>query len=98
MTKIINITEKISLEKPVIQIGEDMYEVNDTMGVVLKFQELVSDENNVKIALELALGEEAAKKLDFESMRVSNYKVLITAIMAAMQGLTYEEAASRFQG
>jgi len=98
MTKIINITEKISLEKPVIQIGEDMYEVNDTMGVVLKFQELVSDENNVKIALELALGEEAAKKLDFESMRVSNYKVLITAIMAAMQGLTYEEAASRFEG
>ncbi|MGH0053667.1 MAG: hypothetical protein ACQ5SW_09790 [Sphaerochaetaceae bacterium] len=98
MAKVINITDKISVEKPVIQIGEDMYEVNDTMGVVLKFQELVSDENNVKIALELALGEEAAKKLDFESMRVSNYKVLITAIMAAMQGLTYEEAASRFQG
>lgn len=98
MTKVINITDKISLEKPVIQIGEDMYEVNDTMGVVLKFQELVSDENNVKIALELALGEEAAKKLGFETMRVSNYKVLITAIMAAMQGLTYEEAASRFQG
>ena len=98
MAKVINITDKISVEKPVIQIGEDMYEVNDTMGVVLKFQELVSDENNVKIALELALGEEASEKLGFESMRVSNYKVLITAIMAAMQGLTYEEATSRFQG
>lgn len=94
---VINITDRISLDKPRIQIGEETYEVNDTMECVLKFQELASSEDSMKMALELALGKQALKKLDFDKMRVTNYKVLITAVMAAMQGMTFEEADARFQ-
>lgn len=97
MSKVINITDKISLDKPKILIGEDEYEVNDTMECVLKFQEMVSEEASMSLAIELALGKAAAKKLNIEKMRIANYKVLITAIMAAMQGMTYEDAAARFQ-
>lgn len=97
MGRVINITDKLSTEKPIIQIGEDSYPVNDSMEVVLKFQELTGDETSLKSAVELALGKTAAKKIKVEEMSVSNFKVLITAIMAAMQGMTFDEAASRFQ-
>lgn len=99
MSKIINITDKLSSEKPKLQIGEDIYEVNDSMNTVLKFQELSQDSGfeNLEKAVELAIGEKPAKKLCIKEMSLSNFKVIVTSIMAAMQGLEYEEAATRFQ-
>lgn len=99
MSKVINITEKLSNEKPVIVIGEKSYEVNDGLETVLKFEELVSDstaENMVK-AIEISLGEQAAIDLNIMKMNASNYKVLAIAILASMQGVTYEEAEGRFR-
>ena len=99
MAKVINISDKFSTEKPKIQIGEEEYEVSDTMETVLQFQELAdnNDIDKMKAAIELALGKENTEKLNINAMRVENFRVLTIAIMAAMQGLEYEEVESRFR-
>lgn len=99
MSKVVNITDKLSKEKPVIQIGEKLYTVNDGMDTVLKFEELASTNTveNIQSALELALGKEAVAEIGTQTMSVSNFQVLIIAILAAMQGLDYDEAEKRFR-
>lgn len=99
MAKIINITDKLSLEKPQVVIGDDTYEVNDSMETVLKFQELSasSTDTNMMSAIELAIGKEAIEKIGLGQMSLSNFKVVTIAIMAAMQNMDFDEAASRFQ-
>ncbi|WHH58486.1 hypothetical protein [Petroclostridium sp. X23] len=100
MAKIINITDKLSSEKPKIVIGDKEYTVNDGMETVLKFEELASDSSadNMVQAIELSLGADAVKELQVRKMSISNFKVLTIAIMAAVQGIEYDEAAKRFQG
>ena len=40
MAKIINISDKLSFEKPSIQVGEKKYTVNDSLETVMKFEEV----------------------------------------------------------
>lgn len=98
MGQIINITEKLSSSKPKIVIGEKEYEVNHDIETVLKFEELAvvaTGENMVK-AIEISMGKEAAKELNVKKMSVPNFKVLTVALLAAMQGISYDEAEKRF--
>ena len=100
MAKILNISNKLSLDRPKIIIGNKEYEVNDGLSTVLKFEELVSETSGVDSmlrAITVALGEKAAKEIDIESMSLSNFKVVVVAILAAMQDIEYEEAEKRFQ-
>ncbi|MHB8061254.1 MAG: hypothetical protein ACYDG2_01265 [Ruminiclostridium sp.] len=99
MSKIINITDKLSNENPSIQIGERIYTVNDGMATVLKFEELASAGTTSAMveAIATALGAKSAKELGVENMSIVNFKVLSIAIMAAVQGVEYDEAAARFQ-
>lgn len=98
MAKIMNITDKLSTEKSSIQVGDKLYELNDTMETVFKFEELASTGNRGALeAIKMAIGEKAFKELKVEKMPVQNFKVLITALLASMQGLSYEEAEARFQ-
>ena len=98
MAKIINITDRLSIIKPVIVIGEKSYPVNDEMGTVLKFEELVVTSSIYSMikALELSLGEKAVEEIGAKEMSLANFKVLMTAILACMQGIEYEEAEARF--
>lgn len=99
MSKVINVTDKLSTEKPQIQIGDKKYTVKDEIATVLKFEELAAAGTTGAMieAISAVLGAKAAKELNIESMSISNFKVLSTAIVAAFQGLEYEEAAARFQ-
>jgi hypothetical protein len=98
LAKIINITDRLSTEKPSIIIGEKSYSVNDGMDNVLKFEELAgaSTMDSMTQALELSLGKEVVEELGVKSWSINNFKVLTTAILAAMQGIEYEEAEARF--
>ena len=100
MAKIINITDKLSNVKPVIIIGEKSYPVEDGMDVVMKFEELAakSTSDALKESIVLTLGKEAVEELNVSSWSLENFKVLTIAILAAVQGVEYEEAASRFPG
>lgn len=99
MAKTINITDKFSQEQPSIQIGEKFYTVDNSVEAVLKFEELADNGGTKALlsALESALGEDAYKEIGVPKLSVVNLKVLTVAMMAAMQGITYEEAAARFQ-
>lgn len=98
MSRVINITDKLSNDKPSITIGEKSYEINDTLEVVFKFEEVASTGNKGAIdALKMALGEKACKEIGVEKLSINNFKVLMTALMAAMQGVSYEDAEARFR-
>ena len=99
MAKIINITDKLSSEKPKIQIGEKEYEVNDSMENVIKFEELAvaGTMDSMIGALELSLGKAASDELNVKKSSFGNFKVIVTAILALTQGIEYEEAEARFQ-
>ncbi|MEF2969236.1 hypothetical protein V3851_26030 [Paenibacillus sp. M1] len=98
MSKLINITELLSSEKPCIQIGEKSYPVNDGVDAVIAFEEAASQGARGMItALEAALGKNAYKEIGVGTFSLSNLRVLATAVLAAQAGLSYEEAEARFQ-
>lgn len=98
MAKVINITELLSSDKPVIQIGTKSYPVNDGVDAVLGFEEAASKGTRGLLeALEGALGKEAYADIGVSSYGLANLKVLATAVLAAQAGITYEEAAARFR-
>ena len=98
MAKIINISDKLSTDKPVITVGDDKYPVNDSLETVMKFEEMYQDGDTQAMleCLKLALGEEAAEKLKFEGMSFTNIRVWFFAVMAAMQDMDYDEVEDRF--
>lgn len=95
----INITDKFSKDKPSIQIGEKKYAVNNSVEAVMKFEEMAGAGSTKALlsAIEEILGKEAFVEVRVMKLSVPDIKVLMTGIMAAMQDLTYEEAAARFQ-
>jgi len=99
LAKLINISDRLSKGKPKIQIGEKQYEINDSMSNVIKFEELASASTSESMlkAIELSLGKAAVKEIGVQDWSISNFKILITAILAAMQDMEYEEAEKRFQ-
>lgn len=98
MAKIINISDKLSFEKPTIQVGDKTYPVNDSLETVMKFEEVYGDGDIQSMieCLKVALGQEASEEIAFEKMPFRNIKVWFLAINAAMQDMTYEEVESRF--
>lgn len=98
MAKIINISDRLSFEKPCIQVGDKTYTVNDSLETVMKFEEVYGDgdTNSMLECLKVALGEAAYEELNFGKMSFKNIQVWFLAINAAMQDMTYEETESRF--
>ena len=99
MAKVINITDRLSKEKPIIIIGEKQYEVENSVETVLKFEELAlaSTGESMTKAIEVALGAKALKEINPKKWQIDNFQILTIAILAAMQGLEYEEADKRFR-
>lgn len=99
MAKIINISDKLSFDKPCIQVGEKTYTVNDSLETVMKFEEVYGDGDTQGMleCLKVAVGDEAYAELEFEKMSFKNIQVWFLAINAAMQDLTYEETENRFR-
>lgn len=98
MAKVINITDKLSSIKPVIVVGEKSYPVEDGMDTVMAFEELAvkSTRDALIEAIELTLGKEAVAELNIAKWSFGNFKVITTAILASVQGISYEEAEARF--
>lgn len=99
MAKIINISDKLSVDKPIIQVGDKFYPVDDSLSTVMKFEEVYGDGDTQSMleCMKVALGEAAYTELDFVHLSFINIQVWFLAIMAAMQGLEYEAVESRFQ-
>lgn len=98
MAKIINISDKLSLEKPSIQAGNRIYPVNDSLETVLKFEESYGDGDihSMLEGMKVAIGEDAYDEIGFEQMSFKNVQIWFFALMAAMQDMAYEEVEARF--
>lgn len=98
MSKVINISDKLSMEKPCIELNGVQYPVNDSLEAVMKFEELYADgdTNGMLECLRVALGAPVVEQMNFEKMSFRNIQVWFFAVMAAMQDITYEEVEDRF--
>jgi enoyl-CoA hydratase/carnithine racemase len=103
MSKVYDISKKITNERPTLKLGEGKaYEIDDRKNTMLLLGQKVkeSDTEDIKVLdeiVKMALGEEAAKEIDDMELSVTSYQCIVIAIMAAVAGEEYEAAEARFR-
>lgn len=103
MSKVFDITSKLTNERPVLKIAEDkIYEVDDRKNTILQFEQLVqsgdlSDVETMEKMIETVLGKKAAKEIEEMELSVLGYQSIMIAITAAISGEEYEAAERRFR-
>ena len=97
----IDISSKLSHEPQTITITEGKtYEVDCGAETMLKVQDLFKKDDSLDglfKAIELLLGKEALEEIKGMKVKVADLKVIIIAIMAQVNEITYEEMEKRFQ-
>ena len=97
----IDISSKLSHEPQTITIAEGkIYEVDCGAETMLKVQDLFKKDDSLYglfKAIELLLGKEALEEIKGMKVKVADLKVIIIAIMAQVNEITYEEMEKRFQ-
>ncbi|MGO4543227.1 hypothetical protein AB4Z29_00305 [Paenibacillus sp. 2TAB23] len=98
MSKVINLSGKFSKAQPAIQIDKKEYPIDNGIQAVLAFQEAADKGlQGMLDALKGALGAEAFDEIGVMTFSLENVKILSTGILAAQSGISYDEAAARFQ-
>ena len=97
----LNITDKLRTEKQEITIAEGKtYTVNCGAKTMIKAQEIFKKDNSFDAmfeVIELLLGKKAKKDIYEMDMTVKQLQVVIIAIMAQVNEVSYEEMEQRFQ-
>ena len=103
MSKIIDISAKLTNERPKLKLAEDkIYEIDDRKNNIILLNQKMQGEdlNDLKVMddmIGIVLGEEAAKEIDDMNLPVIAYHSIMIAIMAAISGEDYEVAEARFR-
>ena len=103
MSKIIDISAKLTNERPKLKLAEDkIYEIDDRKNTIIllnqKIQDTdVNDINAIDEMISVVLGKEAAKEIDEMNLPMAAYQSIMIAIMAAVTGEDYEVAEARFR-
>lgn len=108
MAYTIDITAQLEKSRPTIQIGEELYELDDDKkNVVLTQQKLekLGEDSDGFAELDVMLvgyyGKENLKLIEERhpgaTTRIGSMQVLIKAAAAAIQGVSYEEASDSFR-
>lgn len=103
VSKIIDISAKLTNERPQLKLAEDkIYDIDDRKNTIIllnqKMQELdVNDVEAIDEMISIVLGEEAAKEIDKMNLNILSYQSIMIAIMAAVTGEEYEAAEARFR-
>lgn len=108
MKRTINISDKLSNEKPIIVIGEgneNVLFVDNSLTNTMRIEEAMqgvgqegtNEYDNLCKAIEVAVGKEGAEKLNLSAKSSTEFQTIIIAIMAACYDIGFDEAAERFQ-
>ncbi len=101
MSRHIDLSNKLTNERPTVTIGGNTYEVNDEKSNVLmmnqKLKEGGSEAEIVDKVITLLLGEKALKEIDAMGYGISQYMTIFYALIACVNDITIEEAQERFQ-
>lgn len=97
----LNITDKLGIEKQEITIAKGKtYTVNCGAKTMIKAQEIFKEDNSFDAmfdVIELLLGKKARKDIYDMDLTVKQLKIIILAIMAQINEISYEEMEKRFQ-
>ncbi len=101
MAKIIDITGKLTNEKPVIKVTEDFeFEVNASKNAVIRMQSVVregmSDVELMDESLKILIGEVNFERLNDMNLSIADYKTVYIAVMACVNNESFEDASARF--
>lgn len=99
---VLDISSRLGKEKPTIKLAEDkIFVVNNSADLFLEMNERLDKENlNVGLFYEIiekVLGNEALTYIKTMELSFSELMVVLTAIMAQIQEIPYEEMEKRFQ-
>lgn len=103
MSKIIDISAKLTNERPKLKLAEDkIYEIDDRKNTIILLNQKMQDTdandiNAIDEMISVVLGEEAAKEIDEMNLPMATYQSIMIAIMAAVTGEDYEVAEARFR-
>ena len=97
----IDISKKLSNDKPVIKIAEGKeYKINTSKNTMLLInQEMQNNKNELEAmdkAVKLALGQSAFEEIENMELSFADYKVLFIGIMAGVSDQSYEEVEKSF--
>lgn len=97
MAKIIDITEKLSLEKPQIKIGNDIMTVNDEAMTMLEIMPLLDGEMNIETINKICkaiFSDEDFEKIKALKLGLKDFKTLFEIAMSLVSGDSEGEAAT----
>lgn len=103
MSKVIDISAKLTNERPKLKLAEDkIYEIDDRKNTIIKLNREMKnvDMEDIEVIdgmIALLLGDKAIKEIDEMGLSISSYQSIMIAIMSAITGEEYEVAESRFR-
>ena len=101
MAKHIDISAKITLERPTVTFCGKTYEVNNGKNNMLLLQQYMSEEHgDIEMlfrAIDTLLGKKASEEIDKLDLPLDALETVYLAVMAAASGEDYEEAEARFR-
>lgn len=103
MSKVIDISAKLTNERPKLKLAEDkIYEIDDRKNTILLLNQKMqgsdmNDLNAIDEMIGVVLGEKAAKEINDMNLPIVAYQSIMIAIMAAVTGEEYEVAEARFR-
>lgn len=101
MAKTIDITGKLTNERPVLKLTEDkQYEIDNRKNTVFQIQAKMDAGGEgteyIDEVLELALGKDAAKEINESDISFEDYQIIFIAALAGALGEEYESVEARF--
>lgn len=97
----LDISSKLGHEKQEITIAEGKtYEVDCSAETMLKAQDIFKKDDSLEglfTAIKLLIGSKAEKDIRAMKLTVNELKIIIIAIMAQVNEVSYEEMEKRFQ-
>ena len=98
---VIDISGRIKQCPKFVKIGEKSFKVDDSKNTVLEVMQIMENNSSSDAAmmdniLTKLLGQDAKKYTD--TLSFDDFKVVFIAVMAAVQGTTYEECEATFLG
>lgn len=103
MGKIIDISAKLTNERPKLKLAEDkIYDIDDRKNTIILLNQKMqnadlNDLNVIDEMIEIVLGKDVAKEINDMNLPIVAYQSILIAIMAAVTGEGYETAEARFR-
>lgn len=100
MAKTIDITSRLTNERPILKIGDKEYPIDNRKNTVFQIQAKMDEGGKgteyIDEVLELALGKEAAKEINESDITFDAYQIIFIAALSGALGEDFEVVEARF--